>query len=44
MSADDWAARLVAADAAVVSCFVVVIFILGRNTPDTHLPLSPSHS
>lgn len=44
MSADDWAARPVAADAAVVSCFVVVTFIFGPNTPDTHLPLSPSHS
>lgn len=44
MSADDWAARLVAADAAVLSCFVVVIFILGLNTLDIHLPVSPSPS
>lgn len=31
--AHDWAARLFAADAAVVSCFVVVIFISGQNRP-----------
>lgn len=42
MAADDWAALLFAADAAVVSCFVVVSFISGQNRPDTHLPLSLS--
>lgn len=49
MPAEDWAARLAAAaadaaGAAVVSGRVVVIFISGLNTPDTHLPPSPSHS
>lgn len=33
MAAGDWAALLFAADAAVGSCFVVVIFISGQNRP-----------
>lgn len=39
-SADDWTARLFAADAAAVdSCFVVVIFISGQNRPPHSSPL-----